>query len=195
MFLSLDLNCINYTFSFSYFFVSSKTKKLYMYEAFISLCIVGQWRTKFIAGIFNLTPMIINHLKMDSILTRCFQNPIKVEPKDKKKFLPKKHKNIHKSFAFVLILAQCFGQLPVQGITSPDVQALHFSWMSWKCGYSILICAGAMFYCSMQIGVLLTRGMNLYEISKFQHVIASSSIYIIICFVLTTIVFALIERV
>lgn len=67
---------------------------------------------------------------------------------------------------FVLILAQCFGQLPVQGITSPDAETLSFKWKSWRTLYSALICVGATFVSMMQIIKLLTSGMNLFEISK-----------------------------
>lgn len=104
---------------------------------------------------------------MDAFLTRFFQTPKKVEPQTKTQYRYKNEKSFHKSMAFVLILAQCFGQLPIQGITSPDVQALQFKWKSWRTLYSILICIGATFVSLMQVVKLLTRGMNLFEISKF----------------------------
>lgn len=103
---------------------------------------------------------------MDGILMRCLTNPIKVEPKEKKVLKPRKEKSLHSSIAFVLVLAECFGQLPIQGVTSPDVQSLHFTWKSWKTVYSLLICIGASFVSLMQIVTLLTKGMNLFEICK-----------------------------
>lgn len=110
--------------------------------------------------------MILNQLKTDGMIMKYLQNPIKVEPKDKKSFKRRKEKSFHKSIAFVLLLAQCFGQLPVQGILCNDVQSLRFSWKSWRTVYSILICVGAAFISLMQIASLLTKGMNLFEISK-----------------------------
>lgn len=97
---------------------------------------------------------------------RLFQTPVKVEPQSTTQHRTKHEKCFHKSMAFVLILAQCFGQLPIQGITSPDVQALHFKWKSGRTIYSVLICIGATFVSMVQIIKLLTRGMNLFEISK-----------------------------
>lgn len=103
---------------------------------------------------------------MNAFLVRFFQLPKKVKPQSKVQRIIKQEKSFHKSVAFVLILAQCFGQLPIQGISSPDVQALFFKWKSWRTLYCALICIGAAFLSMMQIIRLLTNGMNLFEISK-----------------------------
>lgn len=111
--------------------------------------------------------MLFEHPKMNALFVRLFQEPRKVKPPQKVvPYETKQEKSFHKSMAFVLVLAQCFGQLPIQGITSSDVQALHFKWLSWRTLYGILICIGAAFVSMMQIIKLLTRGMNLFEISK-----------------------------
>lgn len=110
--------------------------------------------------------MLFEQTKMHNFFVRLFQLPRKVKPETKTQRRVKQEKSFHKSMTFVLILAQCFGQLPIQGITSPDVQALHFKWKSWRTLYCALICVGATFVSMMQIIKLLTKGMNLFEISK-----------------------------
>lgn len=40
------------------------------------------------------------------------------------------NQNIHSSFKFIIIIAQCFGFFPVQGVLSKDVYSLKFSWWS-----------------------------------------------------------------
>lgn len=110
--------------------------------------------------------MLFEQHKMNAFFARFFQLPKKIQPQSKIQHRIKQEKSFHKSMAFVLILAQCFGQLPIQGITSPDVQALFFKWKSWRTIYCALICVGAAFVSMMQIIKLLTSGMNLFEISK-----------------------------
>lgn len=110
--------------------------------------------------------MTIEQTKMNTLFIRQFRTPVKVEPQSRRRYRIKHEKSFHKSMAFVLILAQCFGQLPIQGITSPDVKALHFKWKSWRTLYSVLVCVGATFLFVMKIISLLARGMNLFEISK-----------------------------
>lgn len=105
---------------------------------------------------------------MQAFLARFFQLPTKIKPHAKDQRKIKHERSFHRSMTFVLILAQCFGQLPIQGITSPDVQALYFKWKSWRTVYSALICTGATFISMMQIIKLLTKGMNLFEISKYN---------------------------
>lgn len=108
--------------------------------------------------------MLFEYSKMHAFFVRLFQVPKKVKPQPK--FGANRDQSFHKSMSFVLILAQCFGQLPVQGVTSPNVQDLYFKWKSWRTLYCALICIGATFVSMMQIIKLLTKGMNLFEISK-----------------------------
>lgn len=53
--------------------------------------------------------------------------------------------NVHQVLKVVLIMAQCFGQMPVQGITSPTPKSLRFTWISFRFAYSILLIVGAVF--------------------------------------------------
>lgn len=59
------------------------------------------------------------------------------------------NQNIHSSFKFIIIIAQCFGFFPVQGILSKDPQLLKFSWWSVRVainfiiGFVAYICASA----------------------------------------------------
>lgn len=142
-----------------------------VYRIYIAVCLwKGTWISSFPVCSLEASSLIVYMLleqsKMDAFLIRFFQTPTKVDPQSKTRYRLKEEKSFHKSMAFVLILAQCFGQLPIQGVVSADVQALHFKWKSWRTLYSILICIGATFISLMQITKLLTRGMNLFEISK-----------------------------
>lgn len=50
-------------------------------------------------------------------------------------------------FSIVLVVAQCFGLFPVQGILSKDISNLRFTWISLRMIYSILFIISIVTYC------------------------------------------------
>lgn len=74
--------------------------------------------------------------------------------------------HIHQAFSKVLILAQCFGQMPIQGITSPTYKSLKFTYVSLRTLYSILLIVGAAFVLSTESIWLLRKGLSFADIGN-----------------------------
>lgn len=69
-----------------------------------------------------------------------------------------------KSLQSIVIMANCFGLLPVNGVTSKE-QDLHFNWRSLKVFYS-LITTAASFYTLIAAVIYLTQKSTFSLISK-----------------------------
>lgn len=54
-----------------------------------------------------------------------------------------KEETTHSSLCFVLFFAQCFGMLPVTGITGENSSSLRFRWISKRTVYSLTFAAVA----------------------------------------------------
>lgn len=72
-------------------------------------------------------------------------------------------RNTHNSMKFVIILANCFALLPVEGAIMSNVGYLHFRWKSFKILYSIIILLAAIF-------TLGTGIVYLFEMSSFEMI-------------------------
>lgn len=69
-----------------------------------------------------------------------------------------------KSLRFVVILANCFGLLPVSGVISEE-ESLHFKWKSSKVLYSLIMTMAASY--TLIVGVIyLTQWSTLNLICK-----------------------------
>lgn len=77
-----------------------------------------------------------------------------------------KNRSIHRSLKWILLLAQCFGQIPVQGITDPDARHLRFMWKSWRVLYCLLNCIGAGILTVFYVYYVVTKGYDLIQLSK-----------------------------
>lgn len=75
---------------------------------------------------------------------------------------PKPH-NTHTSMKFVIILANCFALLPVEGATSNNVENVRFRWKSFKILYATVTLLAAMF-------TLITGIIYLFELSSFEMI-------------------------
>lgn len=53
--------------------------------------------------------------------------------------------HVHQALSSVLILAQCFGQMPLEGVTSPSSKSLKFTFATFKIVYTSLLIIGATF--------------------------------------------------
>lgn len=74
--------------------------------------------------------------------------------------------NLHKSFSKILLVAQIFGFLPVQGILGPDFRSLHFSWKSIRVVYSIFTIFGTCVISGFQLQKILNKGLDLLEANR-----------------------------
>lgn len=78
----------------------------------------------------------------------------------------KKYCSFHRAMAPVLMLAQIFGLIPVNGIRDPHIDHLQFKWLSFKTAYTVLgsfsiFCTGALYMAqfvreAMDFGILGT---------------------------------------
>lgn len=89
-----------------------------------------------------------------------------VYPSEKQKREETNKNSLHKSLKFILIIAQCIGQIPVQGITGNDVKSLHFTWKSVRTFYSIFSCCGTFIIVCLHMNRMITNGTDLFIISK-----------------------------
>lgn len=71
--------------------------------------------------------------------------------------------NTHISLKFVIILANCFALLPVEGVMSNDVAELHFRWKSCKIFYAFITLLAAIF-------TLTTGIIYLFWTSSFEMI-------------------------
>lgn len=55
-----------------------------------------------------------------------------------------RQQGIQNSMRFVVILANCFALLPVEGISSPSTSDLKFTWKSLKVVYVIIVLTAAV---------------------------------------------------
>lgn len=55
--------------------------------------------------------------------------------------------SIHSCLRPILLMAQCFGLLPLQGITG-DTHDLKFTWKSWRIFHSFVV-LGAIAFCDI----------------------------------------------
>lgn len=76
--------------------------------------------------------------------------------------------DVHQALTIVLVLAQCFGQMPVQGITSPSPRSLKFTWVSFRFAYSILEIIGATFVVFALSMSISRNGMNIPDVGVYR---------------------------
>ncbi|KAB0798315.1 hypothetical protein PPYR_09308, partial [Photinus pyralis] len=100
--------------------------------------------------------------KSNQIFTLYKPNPI---PKPRKN-LNTSRRNFHQCLKWMLLVAQCFGQIPVIGITDPSARSLQFKWKSWRTVYALLNCLGSVCLTGTFLGNLLVNGMDLFSSSK-----------------------------
>ena len=74
--------------------------------------------------------------------------------------------SFQKSIRFVIILAQCFGQMPVSGVNENNARGIHFTWKSWRVLYTLLCCLGMGFVSSVRLYKLLKQGADIFIISE-----------------------------
>lgn len=79
---------------------------------------------------------------------------------------PRKEYSLHQSLKTVLMITQCFGQLPVLGITDQSSKTLKFSWLAWKTFYSIAIAFSLTMLCFVYLYRFAKYGTNLFLICE-----------------------------
>lgn len=76
------------------------------------------------------------------------------------------NQNIHSSFKFIIIIAQCFGFFPVQGVLSKDAHFLKFSWWSLRVIINFIIGCVAYICASAHLRRLFIGTFTLNDFGK-----------------------------
>lgn len=74
----------------------------------------------------------------------------------------------HKSMKIVILVANCLGLLPVNGVTSDSVHNLSFRWMSLKVFYSFVWLSIAVMNVITNSISVFQRGLSLTELSMVE---------------------------
>lgn len=73
--------------------------------------------------------------------------------------------SIHECLISVIIVAQCFGIMPIKKI-GKDASQMKFVWLSWKVGYTLCVMTGIGFCSVMSIYKTIDTGVALYTLGK-----------------------------
>nr|WKF45114.1 gustatory receptor 6 [Podabrus annulatus] len=74
----------------------------------------------------------------------------------------KKGKSVHQCLKWVLVIAQCLGQMPVTGVTNPDPKYLKFTWKSCRLFYCVIYCICVTLINMVYIQIVLINGINFF---------------------------------
>lgn len=89
-----------------------------------------------------------------------------------RKVCPPQPKLTHRSIKFVIIMAQIFGLMPVNGVISNNPSYLRFTYRSFKFVYSTLFLIGSIAVALIGINHSLAEGWAFGDLSKdftFKH--------------------------
>lgn len=78
--------------------------------------------------------------------------------------------HVHRALTVVLVLAQCFGQMPVEGITSTTPNSLKFTKASFRFAYSVLVLVGAAFVLLAHVLSLVKKGIGFFQVGGYVRV-------------------------
>lgn len=69
----------------------------------------------------------------------------------------------------ILIMSQCFGLMPVNGIRGRDVTYIHFKWLSLKLMYSVIAILGALITTILYFIQFTTTGKQFADIGMYTN--------------------------
>lgn len=129
-------------------------------------------RLIYVGKIICFNPVFINALliksyTVNSLLMKNKKSIFTIRPQGSI-LNAKKGKSIHQSLKWVLVIAQCFGQMPVTGVTNRDPKYLKFSWKSWRFFYCIIYCTCIVLINLVLMQIILTKGLNFFLSSKYR---------------------------
>lgn len=75
----------------------------------------------------------------------------------------------HEAISSILVMAQCFGILPVIGVKSKSASNLKFQWKSVRVAYSFVAFLFTLIYAVMTVGKTLSREIQFDRTSKFAY--------------------------
>ncbi|KAK5638896.1 hypothetical protein RI129_013191 [Pyrocoelia pectoralis] len=84
-----------------------------------------------------------------------------------------------KSIAFVVILGQIFGIMPLNGVKGSNERCIHFKWRSWKVLYTLLIVIGSLFCTCMSIYQIVTKESNMGLVSAVMFYMNSVVVHLL----------------
>lgn len=73
----------------------------------------------------------------------------------------------HEAISPILVMAQCFGVMPVTGVKCKSASMLKFQWKSVRVAYSFVAFLLALIYAVMTVGKTLSREIQFDRMSKF----------------------------
>lgn len=75
------------------------------------------------------------------------------------------NESIHQSLMSIIIVAQCFGIMPIHKV-GKDASQIKFVWLSWKVAYSLLVMTGIGFCATMSIYKTIDTGIAFYTLGE-----------------------------
>lgn len=85
---------------------------------------------------------------------------------------------IHQCLISIIIVAQCFGIMPIHKIGN-DGSQMKFVWLSWKVAYTLLVTTGIGFCSVMSIYKTMDTGIAFYTLGKtcrFKYLLPRTAI-------------------
>lgn len=77
------------------------------------------------------------------------------------------NKTLHTSLKVILTIGQCFGLMPVIGISDNHPIKLKFIWKSWRVMFSLVVVLAQGFFASMTVISFFSNGVDLRRSSKY----------------------------
>ncbi|XP_069700808.1 uncharacterized protein [Periplaneta americana] len=85
--------------------------------------------------------------------------------------------SFHRAMSPVIVTAQCFGLLPVQGVTGPSAKSLRFKWKSLRVGYSLFGLIGSSVNIIFSVILLETMDLTFERTDKVVFYGTSAMMY------------------
>lgn len=89
--------------------------------------------------------------------------------------------SFQENIKFFIIIGQCFGLMPLEGITNKNVRELKFTWKSWKFLYCMYNISGAfvtMIFCCIKFTMY---GLTIDELGNDSFCFLRTMLYLISC--------------
>lgn len=93
-------------------------------------------------------------------------------------------RSFHESMKIIIVIANCFGLLPVSGVRSASAEDLNFKWNSPKVFYSLIVLTVAFIKAAIDVFTLIRHGFsNVFSkiISNICRLRKLSCIFSIFC--------------
>lgn len=86
----------------------------------------------------------------------------------------KPNENFHKSMKLIIIIANCMGLLPVNGVTADSPDKLHFKWVSLKTFYTFVLLFLCFFINIAVLFIMEETDFSNYVMGKLKYLIVTN---------------------